>query len=116
MRSRALIGILISLLVTLSANAVAQGRELRISGAGASFPFPLYSAWFRHYNRITLGVRISYQSVGSGAGVRNLINRTVDFGAGDAAMTDGDGRGERRRGRAPDDRRGDPAGLQSARG
>lgn len=72
--------------LTWTTPTVAQ--EVRINGAGASFPFPLYSAWFRHYNRITSGVRINYQSVGSGAGVRNLINRTVDFSASDAAMTD----------------------------
>lgn len=88
MRSRMLIVLFISLVTVLSADVFAQGRELRINGAGASFPFPLYSAWFRHYNRITPGVRISYQSLGSGAGVRNLINRTVDFAASDAAMTD----------------------------
>jgi phosphate transport system substrate-binding protein len=74
--------------MTLSLSAPVHARDLRITGAGASFPFPVYSAWFRQYNRITPGVRIQYQSVGSGTGVRNLINRTVDFAASDAAMTD----------------------------
>lgn len=88
MRQAILFVLAVLMVSQFSSNAVAQGRELRITGAGASFPFPLYSAWFRQYNRDTPGVRISYQSVGSGAGVRNLINRTVDFGASDAAMTD----------------------------
>lgn len=67
---------------------VAQAEDVRITGAGASFPFPLYSAWFQAYSAKTKGVRIEYQSVGSGAGVKNFIGRIVDFGASDAAMTD----------------------------
>ncbi len=67
---------------------VAQAETVRITGAGASFPFPLYSAWFQAYSAKTKGVRIEYQSVGSGAGVKNFIERIVDFGASDAAMTD----------------------------
>lgn len=89
MRSLMLLASALTVAASLFVNpAPAEAQELRINGAGASFPFPLYSAWFRHYNRETPGVRISFQSVGSGAGVRNLINRTVDFGASDAAMTD----------------------------
>ena len=68
--------------------APAGAQRLTITGAGASFPFPLYSAWFSTFGAQTAGVRINYQSVGSGAGVRNFINRIVDFGASDAAMTD----------------------------
>ena len=60
----------------------------RITGAGASFPFPLYSNWFKTFSRARPGVRIDYQSKGSGAGVRDFLNRTVDFAASDAAMTD----------------------------
>jgi len=66
----------------------AAAQQLTITGSGASFPFPLYSAWFSTYGAKTASVRINYQSVGSGAGVRNFINRIVDFGASDAAMTD----------------------------
>lgn len=62
--------------------------NLRLVGAGASFPFPLYSTWFTEYSRATSGVQIDYQSVGSGAGVQAFINRTVDFAASDAGMTD----------------------------
>ncbi|TVR98045.1 MAG: phosphate ABC transporter substrate-binding protein PstS, partial [Rhodospirillales bacterium] len=76
----------IGLAVALSVPAAAQ--NVRVTGAGASFPFPLYSAWFQEFSRITPGVRVDYQSLGSGAGVQALINRTVDFGASDSAMTD----------------------------
>jgi len=84
-----LVGLVLVVLGVCSlGSSPAQAQQVRITGAGASFPFPLYSAWFRKYNRITPGVRISYQSIGSGAGVRALLARTVDFGASDAAMTD----------------------------
>jgi len=88
MRYPFLTAVLVAVSSALMVNTPLQAREIRITGTGASFPFPIYSAWFRHYNRITDGVRINYQSVGSGTGVRNLINRTVDFAASDAAMTD----------------------------
>jgi len=76
------------LALTILLSLPAQAQQVRINGGGASFPFPLYSAWFRHFNRDNRGIRINYQSVGSGTGVRNVINRTFDFGASDAAMTD----------------------------
>lgn len=88
MRASFLSAVLIALATALPVSTPVEARDLRITGAGASFPFPVYSAWFRHYNRATRGVRIDYQSVGSGAGVRNLINRTVDFAASDAAISD----------------------------
>ncbi len=58
-----------------------------MTGAGATFPYPLYSKWFDVYNK-KAGVQINYQSVGSGAGIQQLSQRTVDFGASDAPMTD----------------------------
>jgi phosphate transport system substrate-binding protein len=61
---------------------------LTLNGAGASFPAPLYTRWFSEYNKVNSGVQISYQSVGSGAGVKNFIEGIVDFGASDVAMTD----------------------------
>ena len=63
--------------------AVAQD----VTGAGASFPAPLYSRWAADYNKAT-GNRINYQSVGSGAGMRQIRGKTVDFGASDAPLTD----------------------------
>jgi phosphate transport system substrate-binding protein len=58
-----------------------------VTGAGASFPAPLYSKWAADYNKAT-GVRINYQSVGSGAGIRQIDAKTVDFGASDAPLKD----------------------------
>ena len=58
-----------------------------VTGAGASFPAPLYSKWAADYNKAT-GVKINYQSVGSGAGLRQIEAKTVDFGASDAPLKD----------------------------
>ncbi|MFB2896225.1 phosphate ABC transporter substrate-binding protein PstS [Aerosakkonemataceae cyanobacterium BLCC-F50] len=66
---------------------LAQGR-VTLTGAGASFPAPLYQRWFSDFNKTNPNIQVSYQSVGSGAGVQQLINGTVDFGASDVAMTD----------------------------
>jgi phosphate transport system substrate-binding protein len=66
----------------------AFAQSLRLTGAGASFPFPLYSTWFQAYGQANSDLQIDYQSTGSGAGVKSLIARTVDFAASDAAMTD----------------------------
>ncbi len=61
---------------------------VRLTGSGATFPFPLYSAWFKSFSAKQKGVTVDYQGKGSGAGIQDLINRTVDFAASDAAMTD----------------------------
>jgi phosphate transport system substrate-binding protein len=66
---------------------LAMAADLRLVGSGASFPFPLYSAWFKDFSRKTPGVTVDYQAKGSGAGIQDLINKTVDFAASDAAMT-----------------------------
>ena len=60
---------------------------VKLAGAGASFPAPLYNKWFKEYNAAHPNVEIDYQSVGSGSGVKAVIDKTVDFGASDAAMT-----------------------------
>lgn len=60
----------------------------QISGAGATFPAPLYQRWGVELNKIEPGIQVNYQSVGSGAGVKNFTQGVVDFGASDAAMTD----------------------------
>ena len=59
-----------------------------INGAGATFPYPLYSKWFSEYKKAHTEVEINYQSIGSGGGIRQLLDKTVDFGASDAPMTD----------------------------
>lgn len=56
-----------------------------LNGAGATFPYPVYSAWAYDYNKVT-GVRLNYQSIGSGGGIRQITERTVDFGASDAPL------------------------------
>ncbi|HHG75274.1 MAG TPA: extracellular solute-binding protein, partial [Persephonella sp.] len=56
-----------------------------INGAGATFPFPVYAAWAYKYYKET-GIKLNYQSIGSGGGVRQIKNRTVDFGASDAPL------------------------------
>ncbi len=76
---------LLALLVIVPAGA-AEAQQL--SGAGATFPAPLYQRWAVEYNRQVPAIRVNYQSVGSGAGVNNFLQGVVDFGASDAAMTD----------------------------
>ena len=72
-----------ALVVVAAAPAFAQD----VTGAGASFPAPVYSKWADAYNKAT-GARINYQSVGSGAGIRQIKAKTVDFGASDAPLKD----------------------------
>lgn len=75
--------------LTLLAGVMAvAGRAQDITGAGASFPNPIYARWFAEYSRLHPGVRINYQPVGSGAGIRQVSQRIVDFGATDGPMTD----------------------------
>ncbi len=61
---------------------------IQINGAGATFPYPIYSKWFAEYNTLHPNIRINYQSIGSGGGIRQLLNQTVFFGATDGPMTD----------------------------
>ena len=63
---------------------VALAGESTISGAGATFPYPIYSKWFDEYTKVDASVRFNYQSIGSGGGIRQITDRTVDFGASDA--------------------------------
>ena len=60
----------------------------QINGAGATFPYPIYSKWFSEYNKLHPNVQINYQSIGSGGGIRQLSQRTVFFGASDQPMSD----------------------------
>jgi phosphate transport system substrate-binding protein len=68
--------------------AAPASDRVELQGAGASFPAPLYDRWFKAYVEAHPNVRVDYQSVGSGAGVTQFTNKTVDFAASDAAMTD----------------------------
>src|SRR5229473_943314 len=64
------------------------GGEVRLQGAGASFPNPLYQKWLSEYGKLNANVKIDYQSIGSGGGIKQIQARTVDFGASDAPMSD----------------------------
>lgn len=68
-------------------------QNISLQGAGATFPYPLYSKWMSEYNKLNPRVRINYQSIGSGGGIRQVVSQTVDFGASDAPMKDSDARG-----------------------
>jgi phosphate transport system substrate-binding protein len=73
--------------LAIAGGAVAAD-PLLVNGAGATFPFPLYSKWFSEYNKLHPEQRFNYQSIGSGGGIQQITNGTVDFGASDAPMTD----------------------------
>src|SRR5246500_3877539 len=62
--------------------------QTQLNGAGATFPYPIYSKWFSEYAKSHSGVQINYQSIGSGGGIRQVTAGTVDFGASDMPMTD----------------------------
>ncbi len=76
-----------TLILFLAMTGAAQAANL-INGAGATFPFPLYSKWFSEYQKVDANVQINYQSIGSGGGIRQFMEKTVDFGASDAPMSD----------------------------
>jgi len=78
------------LAVSLSSFAFSStvAADITVNGSGASFPFPLYAKWAKDFSRQTDDVRLQYQAVGSGAGIRAFIAETVDFAASDAAMND----------------------------
>ena len=78
---------LLCVIVTLGVCVWAEGA-LSINGAGATFPYPIYSKWFDEYHKIKGDIQINYQSVGSGAGIKQVTEGTVDFGATDSPMND----------------------------
>jgi phosphate transport system substrate-binding protein len=80
-----------TILTTAAALAVSGAvlaDKLLINGAGATFPFPLYSKWFSQYNKVHPDIQINYQSIGSGGGIKQITEKTVDFGASDAPLSD----------------------------
>jgi phosphate transport system substrate-binding protein len=74
--------------LALVAASTASAGGLLINGAGATFPFPMYSKWFSEYNRLHPDIKFNYQSIGSGGGIKQFTDGTVDFGASDAPMKD----------------------------
>ena len=69
---------------------VGSGGQVRLQGAGASFPNPLYQKWLSEYGKLNANVSIDYQSIGSGGGIKQIKEQTIDFGASDAPMKDDD--------------------------
>jgi phosphate transport system substrate-binding protein len=82
-----------NVLSLVTASAIVAGavgvaaQTIQINGAGATFPYPIYSKWFAEYNKLHPNVRINYQSIGSGGGIRQVSQETVFFGATDGPMT-----------------------------
>jgi phosphate transport system substrate-binding protein len=70
------------------AGIVLADSTLSLTGAGATFPYPMYSKWFSEYHKKDPNIQINYQSIGSGGGIRQVTEGTVDFGASDGPMTD----------------------------
>ncbi len=77
-----------ALVAAAAAAPLSAQSEVRITGAGATFPYPVYSRWVLEYTRSRPNVEVNYQSIGSGGGIRQFTDRTVDFGATDGPMTD----------------------------
>lgn len=77
--------------VSLCATSASIAAEnIRLTGSGASFPAPIYLTWFKDFSKKSDGVTVDYQSKGSGGGVQDFLNRTVDFAASDSAMSEAD--------------------------
>ena len=77
-----------AVVLALGTVAIAQGGQILLNAAGATFPYPMYSKWFDVYHPAYSNVQINYQSIGSGGGIRQLLDKTVDFGASDGPMND----------------------------
>lgn len=72
--------------VTLTTSSPSFADKVRLTGSGASFPAPIYLSWFKNLNKVNPNLVVDYQSKGSGAGVQDFLNKTVDFAASDSAM------------------------------
>src|SRR5271157_5755936 len=68
--------------------ALSTAQAQKLTGAGATFPYPIYSKWFAEYSAAHPGVEVNYQSIGSGGGIQQVTKGLVDFGASDMPMTD----------------------------
>jgi phosphate transport system substrate-binding protein len=80
--------VVLSALALMAMAGQASAAETLINGAGATFPYPLYSKWFSEYAKVDPSVRFNYQSIGSGGGIKQIMAQTVDFGASDKFLTD----------------------------
>ena len=75
-------------LILLGSTIGTASGQMTINGAGATFPYPIYSKWFDEYAKVDPSVRFNYQSIGSGGGQKQILAQTVDFGASDGPMSD----------------------------
>ena len=82
--------VLVFMFVSLACNGGGAGGSVSLQGAGATFPNPLYQKWLSEYGKLHPNMKIDYQSIGSGGGIKQLKEQTVDFGASDAPMKDED--------------------------
>src|ERR1700758_1944524 len=80
--------LVVSVLLILAITVAAQAGTILLNAAGATFPYPIYSKWFDVYHQKYPKIAFNYASVGSGAGIRQVTEGTVDFGASDGPMTD----------------------------
>ncbi len=80
---------IVAVLITLGmvASLALAAAPVLINGAGATFPYPIYSKWFDEYSKINTAVQFNYQSIGSGGGIKQITAKTVDFGASDGPMS-----------------------------
>src|SRR5579871_5586891 len=78
----------IAFLFLLCALPISAFAQTKLNGAGATFPYPIYSKWFSEYNKQHPDIQINYQSIGSGGGIKQVTEGTVDFGATDGPMND----------------------------
>src|SRR5580698_5791820 len=78
----------LTLLLLCAVVALPLAAQTTLNGAGATFPYPIYSKWFSEYHKVHSDAQINYQSIGSGGGIRQVTEATVDFGASDMPMTD----------------------------
>jgi phosphate transport system substrate-binding protein len=76
------------LLLLCALIALPLAAQTTLNGAGATFPYPIYSKWFSEYHKLHPDIQMNYQSIGSGGGIRQVVAGTVDFGASDGPMTD----------------------------
>jgi phosphate transport system substrate-binding protein len=79
----------LTLLLLCALVALPAVGQTTLNGAGATFPYPMYSKWFSEYHKLHADIQVNYQSIGSGGGIRQVTEGTVDFGASDMPMTDG---------------------------
>src|SRR3989454_8837717 len=85
---RWLAGLLCFLFAVLGSGVPPAAAQMLMNGAGATFPYPIYSKWFDEYAKVDPSVRFNYQSIGSGGGQKQILAQTVDFGASDGPMSD----------------------------